>query len=139
MKEDINRKIRRKQITIIVLFLLIVAGVLFFITNYNTILGDYSTITTEKETRIDDKIGEKIRQLVAENPPLYIGWFTLGVGIFVLMASVFNWDWIFRGHSYNSQKIEGISNIFGRGVARVYFGIGGIICIILGIILIIMS
>ena len=139
MEEDINRKIRKKQTTIIVLFVLIVAGVFFFITNYNTISGDYSAVTTEKETRTDDKIGEKLRQLVAENPPLYLGWFTLGVGIFILTASVFNWDWIFKGHSYNLQKIEGISNMFGRGIARIYFGIGGIVCIILGIILLVIS
>ena len=74
-----------------------------------------------KETRIDDKIGEKIQQLVAENPTLYLGWFALGVEIFTLAASIFNWNWIFKGNSYNLQKIEGISNMFGRNIARIYF------------------
>ena len=83
-----------------------------------------------------EKFGEKLRLLIAENPMYYLGWFSLCVGIFVLVASVFNWDWIFKGHSYNLQKIEGISNMFGRGVARIYFGTGGIACIVLGIILI---
>ena len=133
MTEDINKKIRKKQITIIVVFVLIVAGVLFFITNYNTIFGDNSM------TGIGEKLGEKLQQLIAQNPPYYIGWLALVVGVFVLLASIFNWNWVFKGHSYNLEKIEGISNIFGRGVARIYFGIGGIICVILGIILVIIS
>ena len=86
-----------------------------------------------------EKLGDNLKQLIAENPMFYFGWFTLVVGIFILAASIFNWNWIFKGHSYNLQKIEGISNMFGRGFARIYFGIGGIVCIILGIILILIS
>jgi hypothetical protein len=61
------------------------------------------------------------------------------VGVFLVLASVFNWDWIFKGHSYNLKKIEGISNMFGRGFARIWFGLGSMGCIIIGIILIIIG
>jgi hypothetical protein len=86
-----------------------------------------------------ERLGDKLQQSIAENPGYLLGWFALGVGIFILAASIFNWNWIFKGHSYNLQKIEGIANMFGRGVARIYFGIGGIVCIVLGIILILIS
>ena len=86
-----------------------------------------------------EKFGDNIQALIAENPMYYFGWFTLAVGIFILAASIFNWRWIFKGQSYNLQKIEGIANIFGQGIARLYFGIGGITCIILGVILILIT
>ena len=93
-------------------------------------------MNNKRELDFLEKFGDKLQLLISENPMYYLGLFSLFVGIFIVAASVFNWDWIFKGHSYNLQKIEGISNMFGRGVARIYFGIGGITCIVLGIIFI---
>ena len=93
----------------------------------------------QREPDFLEKFGDNLKLLIAENPMYYFGWFSLAVGIFILSASIFNWNWIFKGHSYNTTKIEGIANMFGRGIARVYFGIGGIVCIVLGIILILIS
>jgi hypothetical protein len=81
-------------------------------------------------------IFERVGNLFKENPK-YFGGFVVIFGCFMVLASVFNWNWIFRGHSYNLEKIEGISNMFGRGFARIWFGLGGIGCIIIGIIVII--
>ncbi|MDR1315862.1 MAG: immunity 17 family protein [Spirochaetales bacterium] len=77
-------------------------------------------------------IFEQIRNIFTENPK-YFAVFVVLLGIFMLLAAIFNWAWIFQGHSYNARKIEGIANIFGRGAARFLFGAGGIACIILGI------
>jgi hypothetical protein len=81
-------------------------------------------------------IFEKIGALLSKDPHNF-GWFVLGVGVFILVASIFNWNWIFEGRSVNLQKIEGIANIFGRNAARVYFGLVGIACIVAGIIVLI--
>jgi hypothetical protein len=86
---------------------------------------------------MDKDIAHKVEQFFRENPK-FLGIFVILVGIFILMASIFNWNWIFSGHSWNLKKIEGISNFFGRGIARLFFGIGGIGIIILGIILVIL-
>jgi len=135
MTEDINKKIRRKQITALIFSVLIIAVVIIFISNFTTITGHNPAVsTTGKQPDIFEKLGTFLK----ENPR-NLGWFALGVGVFILAASVFNWNWIFKGNSYNLQKIEGISNMFGRGIARIYFGIGGIVCIILGVIIILIS
>jgi hypothetical protein len=86
---------------------------------------------------MDQDILQKLEKFFRENPK-FIGIFVILVGVFILMASIFNWNWIFSGHSWNLKKIEGISNFFGRGFARIWFGIGGIGIIILGIILVIL-
>ena len=131
MPDDFNKNIRRKQTAMIVLFILLVAGVLIFITNHTAITGHNPAVSTaDKQPDFFEKIGNNFR----ENPKNF-GWFSLGAGVFILAASVFNWNWIFKGNSYNLQKIEGIANVFGRGVARIYWGIGGIICVVLGIII----
>ena len=93
-------------------------------------------MNNKREPDFLEKFGDKLQLLISENPMYYLGLFSLFVGIFIVAASVFNWDWIFKGHSYNLQKIEGIANFFGRGFARIYFGICGIICCAVGIILI---
>ncbi|GHV86631.1 hypothetical protein AGMMS50230_22390 [Spirochaetia bacterium] len=56
------------------------------------------------------------------------------IGIFGLTASIINWDLVFKGRTYNTQKIVGTANMWGRGYARFKFGISGIVCIIFGII-----
>ena len=85
-----------------------------------------------------EDVFDKIGKLFKENPK-YFGVFVLAIGIFIIAASFLNWDWIFKGHSFNSKKIEGTANLWGRGFARLKFGLGGLACIILGIILIIIG
>jgi hypothetical protein len=82
-------------------------------------------------------IFEKIGQFITENPKFF-GVFILLVGVLMLLGSIFNWDWVFKGHSYNTQKIEGVANMYGRGFARLKWGIGGVVAIILAIICIIL-
>jgi len=75
MTEDINNKMRRKQTTLIVLFILIIAGVFIFITNYTAITGHNPAVsTTGKQPDIFEKLGTFLK----ENPR-NLGWFVLGV------------------------------------------------------------
>ena len=71
--------------------------------------------------------------------PKGFGFFVLLFGVFALFGAVFNWDWIFRGPSFNLKKIEGIANFFGRGFARIYWAICAAGCIISGILVIILA
>jgi hypothetical protein len=83
-------------------------------------------------------IFEKISHLLTENPT-YFGVFVLLIGVSIILASLFNWDWIFTGHSHNTQKIEGSANVWGRGFARLKFGVIGFLCIVTGIMCIVLS
>ena len=85
-----------------------------------------------KEPDIFDRIGK----FLSDNPK-YFAVFVIVFGAFAIAAAVFNWDWVFRGRSFNLQKLEGISNMFGRGTARFAFGGSGVLCVIVGIILLI--
>jgi hypothetical protein len=81
-----------------------------------------------KEPDIFEGIGKLLKE-----QPKYFGVFAILAGAFMIAAAVCNWDWVFRGHSYNTQKIEGTANMWGRGFARLKFGGGGLVCIIAGI------
>jgi hypothetical protein len=83
-----------------------------------------------KEPDVFDRIGK----FLSENPR-YFAVFVIAFGVFAIAAAVFNWDWVFRGHSFNIHKLEGLSNLFGRGTARFVFGGSGLLCVITGIIL----
>ncbi len=74
---------------------------------------------------------------VAKNPAS-LGWFAIGVGLLFLAAAVFNWQWFFGGSSHNTDKIEGVSNVRGRGAARIKAGSGGIGLIVVGVILLLL-
>jgi hypothetical protein len=74
---------------------------------------------------------DKIRVFFEQNPK-YAGIFIALLGVFMITASIFNWNWVFAGHSFNLKKIEGISNMFGRGAARVIFFIFGLFLIVFG-------
>jgi hypothetical protein len=78
-------------------------------------------------------IFEHIGKSFKENPK-YFSFFIILVGIFMLLSSILNWDWVFKGHAFNRQKIQGTANFWGRGFARIKFGGGGLLCIIWGII-----
>jgi hypothetical protein len=93
----------------------------------------------EREPDFLEKLGDRLQEFISQRPMYFFGWFALAVGVFMLAASIFHWKWVFSGYSYNMKKIEGISNMFGRGFARVWFGIGGVACIVLGIFLVIIG
>jgi hypothetical protein len=76
---------------------------------------------------------ERLRQFFTNNPQ-YFGIVLVIFGVFMLLAAIKNWEWVFKGHSFNTKKLEGISNMWGRGVARIVAGVGGISCIIFGIV-----
>jgi hypothetical protein len=86
----------------------------------------------------DDDIFQRIGEFFKKNPKLF-GVFVIALGLFMLAASIFNWNWIFAGRSFNLQKLEGISNMFGRGIARIFLGIGAVAVIGAGIVWIIAS
>lgn len=83
----------------------------------------------DKTPHIFDRIGTLFKE-----EPKYFAAFVILVGAFMFAAAVFNWDWIFSGHSYNTKKIEGTANMYGRGFARLKLGSGGLVCIIAGIV-----
>ena len=83
----------------------------------------------KREPDIFDRIGTLFKE-----QPKYFAVFVILIGAFMAAAAVFNWDWIFRGHSFNTKKIEGTANMWGRGFARLKFGAGGIVCVIAGIV-----
>ena len=51
------------------------------------------------------------------------------LGLFSLMGAIKNWDWYF-----NNYKAKGVVAIFGRNGARVFYGILGIIFIVIGLL-----
>jgi hypothetical protein len=63
--------------------------------------------------------------------PKYFGVFVIAAGAFMVAAAVGNWDWIFRGHSFNTEKIEGTATLWGRGASVRYRRncvFGGVVC-----------
>lgn len=61
------------------------------------------------------------------NPDIFVGSVTIGLGLFVISAAIFNWDWY-----YQLQKARWIQSLCGRNGARVFFGILGLGLIVLG-------
>ena len=55
-------------------------------------------------------------------------------GILLILAGVKNWEWILGGPSWNLQKLEGISNFFGRTAARIVAVVFGITATLAGIV-----
>jgi hypothetical protein len=68
---------------------------------------------------------ETAKEFLTTNPH-YGGIFIALVGVMGVLASIFNWNWVFgnvSGVTYNLEKIDGWVNIFGRKAARIVFGI----------------
>jgi hypothetical protein len=82
-----------------------------------------------REPDIFGPIGRLFRE-----QPKYFAVLVIAAGAFMFAATVGNWDWIFRGHSYNTEKIEGTANMWGRGFARLKLGGGGLLCVVAGIV-----
>ena len=72
----------------------------------------------------------------AENIKPYSGLIIVIIGVFLLLAAIFNWDFVFKdkANSFNSQKIAGWVNLFGRNTTRVFVGLSALLVIILGLI-----
>ena len=88
----------------------------------------------DREPRIDDKIGDKLKHLFAENPSCF-GWFIVAVGVLFIAAAIMDAEWLF-GHArtFNLSRIEGWVNFFGRNTTRVIVGGTGLFIIAIGII-----
>ncbi len=56
-----------------------------------------------------------------------VGSVAIGVGIFILSTSVFNWDWY-----YELRKAKWIESVCGRQRARVLFALLGLFLVTLG-------
>ena len=67
---------------------------------------------------------DNIQPFLRDNPVIYgIVFFLLG--LFLFLGAVFDWNWIFGNISktnYDSRKIDGLTNLFGRKTARFLFG-----------------
>ena len=84
---------------------------------------------------------EKIAEFLKTHPFVY-GIFLVLLGSFFLAGSVFNWHWIFGSISpvnFDTGKIDGLVNIFGRKTARIVFGVFSSILILSGIFVIWLS
>jgi hypothetical protein len=63
---------------------------------------------------------ETIQKFLSDNP-VYCGVMIFVVGIVLFAACVFDWDWLFGNvnpRTYNTRKIDGLVNIFGREKAK---------------------
>lgn len=79
---------------------------------------------------------EKAQRFLSDNP-IAGGVFIMVVGIFLLFASIFNWQIIYGdiSHSnYDLNKIDGWTNIFGRKTARIVGGVIGVVIIAAGVL-----
>ena len=66
---------------------------------------------------------DNIQQFFKDNPAAY-GIFFILLGVFLLLGAIFDWNWLFGNVSqtFNTRKIDGLVNLFGRKTARVVFG-----------------
>lgn len=63
---------------------------------------------------------EKIQNYLSTNP-VWAGVLIIAFGVFLLLASVFDWHIVFgdvNTSSYNPVKIDGMINLFGRKATR---------------------
>lgn len=79
-----------------------------------------------------DKLTGPIREFL-QNNPIWTNLFFVAIGLFLLIASIRDWNWIFGeviGSSYNLNKVDGWVNLFGRKTARIMLGTFGVLIII---------
>ena len=76
---------------------------------------------------------EGIKGFFSKYPQLFGIIFCL-FGVLLILAGIKNWEWILGGPSWNLQKLEGISNFFGRTAARIVAVVFGVIAIFSGIV-----
>lgn len=84
---------------------------------------------------------EQIQQTIQnyyDQYPIILPLICIAIGVFFLLAAIFNWNWIFGDVSpstYDLKKIDGWINIFGRKTARIVASLIGIFIIFIGILL----
>lgn len=67
----------------------------------------------------------------------WAGVFVASLGAIILLAAIFNWDWIFQGKR-NKLSLPWISERYGRNTARCIAGILGLLIVAYGVYFIIM-
>ena len=81
-------------------------------------------------------IFDHIKAYVSEKPWLF-GVFFIAIGLFFLLASIFNWKIIFGDVSkatYSLKKLDGIINMFGPKTARIVFGLSSFLVMGFGVL-----
>jgi hypothetical protein len=79
---------------------------------------------------------DKIQQFFSNNP-VWGGVLMLLFGIMLLLASIFDWNWIFGNintQNFNTEKLDGLVNFLGRKPARFICGLLSIGVILGGIV-----
>ena len=85
-----------------------------------------------------DKFFDDIANFLKSNPAV-IGAFIALIGLFLFLASVLNWNWIFgdiNPVNYSPGKIDGLVNFFGRKAARIIVGICSFFILLCGFLII---
>lgn len=59
-----------------------------------------------------------------------MNWFIVGGGAFALCSAVLDWDWFM-----NHRKAQAFVRLWGRGGARIFYGILGTALIVLGVLM----
>ena len=54
-------------------------------------------------------------------------WFVCAIGVWVIAAAIFDWDWFFKGN-----KAKFFVDALGRNGARVFYGVLGAVILFLG-------
>ena len=78
----------------------------------------------------------KLKLFFSENPFIW-GILIALLGLFFLLAAIYNWNIIFGDVSrvtYDLRKIDGIINMFGKKTARIFVGAFGILFIAGGLV-----
>jgi hypothetical protein len=78
---------------------------------------------------------EQMQQKIAETKNGF-EYFLLGIGIFFLIASIFNWDWMFEP-PYTHKNFVG--RVFGRTAYRYFNGFLSVMMIVIAVFLLIHS
>jgi hypothetical protein len=85
-----------------------------------------------------DKIFDDIAVFFRSHPAV-IGVLVAVVGLFLFLAAILNWNWIFGDVSranYSLCKIDGLVNLFGRKTARIIVGLFGLVIIFAGLLIV---
>lgn len=67
-----------------------------------------------------------------ERKAQWAGVFVTVLGLYILLAAIFNWNWIFEGQG-NKISLPWIARQFGRNTARIVAGILGSLIVIYGV------
>ncbi len=60
-----------------------------------------------------------------------MGWVFIVSGAFAFLAAVLNWEWFM-----NHRKVRFFVRLFGRTGARIFYGVIGLVLVLLGLLLV---